>query len=209
MHIDAAIEDLVIPLADFLQKLIARLHPAAGPGQAEQQIIFDRSQREHAAAEKGAAGRRYDPKFSDHNIVVGHGLDHRRAISPARDRAQTRQKFPGGKSLGQIIVRADLQTHDPVGLLAARGQHQHRHAGGSANPPQNFQPVDAGKHDIEKDRVPRTGRSLPYPVKAVVDRDHVVTERLEVIDQEAAELFVVVHQQDAARAGRLICRGCI
>ena len=53
------------------------------------------------------------------------------------------EQFPRGKSLGQVIVGPDFQPHDPVGLLAARGEHQNGHPRRDANAAQDLQPVDA------------------------------------------------------------------
>lgn len=209
MHIDAAVEDLVIPLADFLQKLIARFYPAAGPGQAEEKLVFHRGQGKGDAPQIGTAGRWHDAQFSNHNIVVGQRLNHGGPIGPARDGTQARQEFPGGKCLGQVIVRADFQADDPVRFLAAGGEHENGHPGGSTNPAQDFQAIYAGQHHIENHRMPGLGQRLLHPFEAGVHRHYLVPHWLQVFDQKAAEFFIIIHHQDAARAGTLVDGGFI
>ncbi len=143
--------------------------------------------------------RGHDPQLADHNVVLGQRLDRRGVIGASCDRTQAREKFPRGKSLRQIIVRAHFEADDPVRLLAACGQHEDRHGGRRANPAQHFQSVDPRQHHIENHRVPHPGQRVVDTLEAVVDRDDVVAERLEIFHHEPAEFLVVIHHQDAAR----------
>ena len=49
----------------------------------------------------------------------------------------------------KIIVGANLQTHDAVHVLAARGKQQDRNPRFVAQPPQHFEAIQAGQHDVE------------------------------------------------------------
>ncbi len=59
----------------------------------------------------------------------------------------------------RAIIRADFEPHHPIGFLAARGQHQHRHRRSPPDAPQHFQSVEFGQHPIEDDEI-RLGAGL-------------------------------------------------
>ena len=145
--------------------------------------------------------------MTDHNVVIDHRLDRGRAVGATRDGAESREEFAGGKGLGQIVIRADLEADDPIGLLTSRGQHQDRNIGRGADAAKDLKAIESGQHHVEEDGVPGSGQRLLDAIGAGMHGGDFVTERLEVLDQQPAEFFVVIHQQDTARVGLLIFNG--
>ena len=44
----------------------------------------------------------------------------------AQDRLDAPQQFTRVEGLGNVVIGAQFQTYDPVDVVAARGQHDHR-----------------------------------------------------------------------------------
>ena len=55
--------------------------------------------------------------------------------------------------LGHVVVGAELEADDPVGLVAAGRQQDHRQVAARADPAHQLQPVGAGQHDVEHDEL--------------------------------------------------------
>ena len=100
----------------------------------------------------------------------------------ARERADAREQLSDHKRLGQVVVRAAVQSQDAVRRIALGGQQQDRRLdAGCAQAAQNLEPVDIRKHDIEDDAivVPRAGVIVGVlPVVHRVDGVALVLEQL-------------------------------
>ena len=71
----------------------------------------------------------------------------------AQDGAQAGQQLARVEGLGQVVVGADFEAHDAVGLLAPCRQHQDRHVGAGANRPAELEAVAIGQHEVQDHRV--------------------------------------------------------
>ena len=58
----------------------------------------------------------------------------RGALDAAQQRPHAGDELAQRERLGHVVVGADAEPDQQVGLLAARGQHQHRHRAGRAGP---------------------------------------------------------------------------
>ena len=78
-----------------------------------------------------------------------------------------RQQLARVERLGQVVVGAHLQADDAVGLVAARGQHDHRDFRLRAQLAAQRQPVVAGQHHVEHDQVevPARSRHATWPCR--------------------------------------------
>ena len=74
----------------------------------------------------------------------------RQRLRAPQDALHPRQQLARTERLRDIVVRADLQSHDPIGLFAARGEHDDR--------------------DIGLSRSPRAGRARSRRRRAASDR---------------------------------------
>ena len=123
------------------------------------------------------------PKRSEDSVGWGG------AASATDDRADPGQKLARVERLRQIIVGADLESDDPVGLVAARRQHQDRRLRPDANSPADFEPVDVRQHHVEDDRVECSA----------VDRLQAVTAREAALDRKAGRSQIVEHHGRESR----------
>jgi hypothetical protein len=108
-------------------------------------------------------------------------------------------QLPRRERLGDVVVGAELETHDAVGFLAERGQHDHRPPPRRTDPAHDRQAVDAREHEIEDDEV-RLGRfdDGPRPA-AVLGLERLEALALEVADDHVPGRRVVVDDQHGLR----------
>jgi hypothetical protein len=139
------------------------------------------------------------PSTARVELQVAHTQDPlaiTRVSVPAQQGAQARHQHPGIAGLGHIVVGAQLQADHRIGVLAARGQHQHRRLELGTRCAQQFQSAQPGQHHIEDHRVP------PLPDahqcrRTVVDCRHLETVACQVLDQQFAQGLVIIDQQDS------------
>ena len=80
-------------------------------------------------------------------------------LGAAQDRADAQGELARAERLDDVVVGADLETGDPVLLLAARGEHDDGQVGAlGPQPSADLEAVDAGQHEVEDDEVGRRGR---------------------------------------------------
>jgi hypothetical protein len=74
-------------------------------------------------------------------------------IAAAEHGAHTRREFAGRERLGDVVIGSEFEADDPIGLLAARCQHDHWKVAARSDPPAQRQSVSAGQHHVEHDEV--------------------------------------------------------
>ena len=113
----------------------------------------------------------------------------------AQNGAHAGHQFARIERLGQIIVRAEFQADDAVHVVGARGEHEHRHAALFAQPPEDFEAVHTGQHDVQDYQVEAAVQGAFQAAAAfmhALDREAFALEKL---GQQGAQLGVVVDQQ--------------
>ena len=99
----------------------------------------------------------------------------------------------------QIVVGADLQPDDPVGVVAAGRQHQDRDGGAGAQAPADLEAVDVGQHDVEHHGV----ETLAVERVEAVDPGQAAFHReaggAEIIRDHGGQAGIVIDDQDAFR----------
>ena len=120
------------------------------------------------------------------------------------------RELTGGKRLRHVVVGAELEADDAVGLLASRGQHDHRQVAARADPPAQREAVGARQHHVEDDElrrgpldqlaggVPVAGDEGVEPVALEVADDDVTHDRLVVDDENGGHRVIVAHGRGAA-----------
>ncbi len=133
-------------------------------------------------------------------LQVGETQDLDRLVGRApKQRADARKQLDEREGLDDVVVRAGVQSRDPVAHLVARGQHQHGQlAAGPPQPPADLEPVHVRHQDIEDDEI----RPVAVRLEAL-ERFGAVRRQLHVValePQRAAERLahrrIVVHDQD-------------
>jgi hypothetical protein len=175
-----------------------RHHPPVMGGQQAQDLELLLRQPDLAPLEPHPAVRHVDGQRP--------GLDHRlgRVVlqpAAAQGGAQTGGQLGDAEGLGDVVVGAAVQRLDLLRLAGADRQHDHRHRRQLADPAQHLLAVDVGQAEVEDHQV---GPVLHHPLQALgaacrLDRDVAVGGQADL--QEAADLRLVVDDQDARRGG--------
>ena len=115
-------------------------------------------------------------------------------LHPARELADRER-------LGDVVVGAELEAEDLVGLLGLRGEHDDRHRAARADRAAHVEAVHPRQHHVEHDEVEVV---LAQPVErlAPVERgDDVVALLAQRVGQKLLDGQLVVHEQDAWGSG--------
>ena len=124
---------------------------------------------------------------------------------PTQQRADARQQLEHAARLGDVVVRAEAEAEDLVGLFAARREDQHRNVRSAfAQRLEHAIAVHARKHEIEHHEIgaPRA-RALESGL-AVLGDLHFVAFDLETRAQSVGEIGIVFDDENA-RHGEWEC----
>ena len=141
------------------------------------------------------------------------------ALDPTQQRRDAGDQLPHAERLGEVVVGADAEPGQHVGLLDARGQHDHRHRTVGLDPPADLEAVVPGEHHVEDDEVGlvlavRRDRARPVvrPDDVVPLGDEPVGDRLVdhrvVLDDEDPTARAAHGRRLRARSGREIGTTC-
>jgi hypothetical protein len=122
-------------------------------------------------------------------------------VGPPQDRVDARHQLVRRERLDDVVVGAEPQPDDAVGLLAARGQQDDRKARARPalverpQPPHHLQPVEAGEHQVEDHEVrPAVARQLER-VRPVGGDARLVAGALEVAREHLGDRRLVVDDE--------------
>ncbi|MCY1233057.1 hypothetical protein D9M72_455750 [compost metagenome] len=117
--------------------------------QESQQVELPDGQRERCSVMRHGPGCRVELEPGHLHLRFGAELLH----AAPQNRAHPEHQFPGRERLGDVIVRTDLQSQDPVILRPQGRQHNDGDAHRLAEPAAHFHAVQAGQHAVQQDEV--------------------------------------------------------
>ena len=121
------------------------------------------------------------------------------AASTPQDGTHPRHQLARGERLGHVVVGAELEPHDAIALLAARGQEDHRDGPARADRAAELESADAGEHHVEHDEVRRLALDEPGHFAAVARRDDAKAVAGEVLPDDVPDGGLVVDDEHGAR----------
>ena len=124
-----------------------------------------------------------------------------RHAGAAKDRADAGQKLAHAEGLGDVVIRAQFQAGDLVGLLQAGGQQDDGGLAFLAKCADELKAIHLGHHDIEQDEIGLLVTGGVEGVLAVVGDDDAQPLFCEVIAHEGAHVRLVVHNEDGLGHG--------
>jgi len=149
LDVDGTVGGGAFAALGFLDDLATGID-AAGVGEKEtEDFVFGKGERRKSAATEGN--------------LVGDGVEDEVLIAErlagllgrtAEDGVDAGDEDLAGKRLGDVVVGAELEAEDDVGLLGLGGQHDDRGLGaflGGADTAADFEAVEPREHQIEKD----------------------------------------------------------
>ena len=114
----------------------------------------------------------------------------------AEQRTDTGRELPGRERLGDVVVRAELQTDDAIHFLAACRQQDDRQRRARADGAAEREPVLAREHDVEDHEVELLFSEQLVGAVSVFGDERAMAVPLEVADDDVADDRVVVHDED-------------
>jgi hypothetical protein len=132
----------------FQELLPAQRHPRFG-GEGVEQVELGPAQLDRRIADRDLAGAGVDaqrPELADRCRFAGHPR-------PSLHRPDAGHELPGGVGLGDVVVGADREPDDAVGLAVETGQHDHVGVAEGAQAATGLDPVDAGQVDVQHHQV--------------------------------------------------------
>ncbi len=192
MHVDAAVEGLVGRLAlHLVEELVAGKDAAGVARQRAKQLVLVGGEGLALAIHRHLAGGQVDHQAA--------ALETRRlaGLGPPQHRADARQELARIEGLGEIVVGAQLQPDDLVGVVAARRHHDHRRAPALADLAREREAVHAGQHQVDQEDVEaRSAQGLQrLGGIACHHRRHAVLPQ--ELSEQRGELAVVFDEQRA------------
>ena len=173
---------------DLLQQ-VRPLHDAAVLGE-----VAEEGELAVREVEVGPVARGLHRGEVDDDLAEGQPVAAR--ARAAEHGADARQQFFQVERLGDVVVGAEVEALQLVGLLRARRQHDDGRLAPFPQEPHQFEAVAAGEHDVEHDEVRGEvagGRDGQVPVAHALDVEAVVDE---VVPQHARQRRIVFNDQD-------------
>ena len=120
-------------------------------------------------------------------------------LGAAQHGPHARHQLARAERLGQIVVGAQLQADQPVGLLHAGGEHDDRQAVGGrvlAQGAGDVEAVQAGQHQVEHQQVGPLGAGQAQGGRAVARRQHAKARPVQIVAHDGHDARLVVHHED-------------
>ena len=137
---------------------------------------------------------------------MSRAVEHRvlaALLDAAEDRLDARRELARREGLRDVVVGAELEPGDAVGLLVARGQHDDRHLRLRAHLAAHLEAVDPGQADVEHDEPHRMAAKLGDGLLTRAEPDDPpAVLLLEIGLHETADRVVVLDEKQDA-PGRL------
>ena len=115
-------------------------------------------------------------------------------VRPAQQRAHARDEFVGAERLGDVVVGAELEPDDAVGLFGAGGQHDDRQGGRGrigAERTADLEAVEAREHQIEQQEIRLAAPQRRQHVGAARNLIHRKARAREAAGEEHRDIGVV------------------
>ena len=164
----------VRPAPHLAHQLVAPPHSAGLGGEGQEQVELERRQVHLAPPCRDPARPAVDRQVTDgeHRGLLRGELA--RPVDATQQGADAGDDLAHAERLGHVVVGADPEADEQVGLVGTRREHEHRHRPLRLDPPADLEPVEAGQHEVEDDEVGRVlavGRDRTRPVERLDDTE--------------------------------------
>ena len=118
-------------------------------GHEPEQVELASGQAQRLVVPGHVPARGVDREPVEAQPLLGHDVE----LGAPQHRANACGELARRERLRHVVVGAELEPDDAVGLLAAGGQHDHGQPGALADPAAELEAVRPGKHQVEDDEV--------------------------------------------------------
>ena len=118
------------------------------------------------------------------------------ALGVPERHAEPGEQLADAERLGDVVVGAGVERRDLVRLLAARREHDDRHGGPFAQPPDHLEAVEVGQAEVQDDDVGLSRLGFAEPLRARRRLEQSIAVARERGAQEAPDLRLVLDEDD-------------
>ena len=191
MNIDGARLNVDIRTPDRVEQLFAREHAAGVLDEIIQQAEFGRPEMNFDIVASDAMGRAVNADVADPDTVLCQG-----GPDAAHDSADACGELRHRERLGHVIVRAGVETTDPVRLLSLGGEHDDRQVSRGGASAQAAADLDAGQlrqHPVEQQNIRLALVDHHQRLLAVRGGGDLVAFLVEVVADQLDQRRLVLH----------------
>ena len=118
---------------------------------------------------------------------------------PAQLRLATRHELERAEGFDHVVVRAEGEALDLIGLTVAGGEHNDGIGALGADGAEQLEAVHIGKHDIEHSEVELPLQDETGGIGAVIRQRHIESLITQVNPHEVGDGLLVVHDENTRR----------
>ena len=122
-------------------------------------------------------------------------LVHCAGARASHDGADAGQELARVEGLGDVVIGAELEAHDAIGVVAARGEHHDGDVVLATDASADLEAVGAGEHHVEEHHIEPARQEPLETERAGLHRFELHAVRREVLGEQARELAVVVDEE--------------
>src|SRR6267378_1797247 len=199
VSVDGARLQLAGEAPDVAQQRPARLQPAHPRHEGGEQLELQRGERDLVAPDEGAVRRQVDAERA-HPFLWNVRLT---VHSAPQHGARAQHQLPHAERLGDEVVGAQLESHDAIDLLAARGDHDHGDVPGPRRGLQlaaDLGPRHSRQHQVEQHQIGGPVTHQGERLLAVASRRGLEASLSEVELHQVHQVLLVLDDQDQLRA---------
>ena len=205
-NVDAAIERVSIAPAKQVHDRIAAQYPVGVFHKDVQQIELGPRQLDLFALLQQYSRLRVQPIRPKLRVYFINLFRYGLGLTPAQNRAYPRKQLARIERLGYVVVRSNFEPDDAIDFLTTSGNHHDRQLVIRTQAARQRQPVFAGQHQVEDDKVGAVSGKPGIHVGTVLDGGDIKSLFAEVQRQKVARFPVVIDDEEVRYARTRIWR---
>ncbi|MEZ5139972.1 MAG: hypothetical protein R2711_14750 [Acidimicrobiales bacterium] len=185
------------------QEPLARQDPSGALGQAHQQVELGGGEVHDLAVLAHAPGVEVDLDV----VVEPEGAGRAppgEDVDAAEEGLHPRHQLPHRERLGHVVVGSHGEADHQVGLVVARGEHQHGHVAVALDQPAHLEAVHAREHQVEDDQVGLEPLGVGHPGGPVAGDVDLHALAAQAGGDRVGDQRLVLHHHDAAGHARTL-----
>src|SRR5260221_11978639 len=201
LHVDGAVEDLVVVQPRKVQQLVPSENALGRGEQDREEIEFCIAERDLTAVGRLEAAD-IQVELPAAEAVGANSLGpHLARLGPAAAQhgPDAREQLARAAGLGEVIVGGDLESDHAVGLVLAAGEDDDRQARLLAELARNLHPVLAGQPQVEEEEIDGLARHDLGQLAAASEGGDAKVVVGEVVGDRLPDRWIVVDREDVRR----------
>ncbi len=206
-RLDVAVEGAgaagIGPAPDLAHEVVAAADRSRLGREGEQQVELQRGEVHLGSPRRRRVARPGRRRGRRASSTAGWSRGERAGpLDPAQQGPDPGHDLAHPERLRDVVVGADAEPDEQVGLVGAGRQHEHRHGALGLDAATHLEPVEAGQHEVEHDEVGRVvGVSLhrAWPVEGLHDAKPLCHK---AIRDRLVDRGVVLDDEQRRRRGR-------